>query len=36
MKKKIVIFGSTGSIVKTLIEIIKDKKKFNILLLYIH
>ena len=34
MKKKIVILGSTGSIGKTLIEIIKkDKKKFNILLL---
>ena len=34
MKKKIVILGSTGSIGKTLIEIIKkDKKNFNILLL---
>ena len=34
MKKKIVILGSTGSIGKTLIQIInKDKKKFNILLL---
>ena len=34
MKKKIVILGSTGSIGKTLIQIInKDKKKFDILLL---
>ncbi len=34
MKKKIVILGSTGSIGKTLIEIIKkDIKKFNIILL---
>ncbi len=34
MKKKIVILGSTGSIGKTLINIInKNKKKFNILLL---
>ena len=34
MKKKIIILGSTGSIGKTLIEIINsDKKKFNILLL---
>ena len=34
MKKKIAILGSTGSIGKTLIEIIKkDKKKFNIILL---
>ena len=34
MKKKIAILGSTGSIGKTLIEIIKkDKKKFEIVLL---
>jgi len=34
MKKKIAILGSTGSIGKTLIKILKkDKKKFNILLL---
>ena len=34
MKKKIAILGSTGSIGKTLIEIIKqDKNKFNICLL---
>ena len=34
MKKKIAILGSTGSIGKTLIEIIKkDKKNFNIILL---
>jgi len=34
MKKKIAILGSTGSIGKTLIEIIqKDKKKFDIILL---
>jgi 1-deoxy-D-xylulose-5-phosphate reductoisomerase len=34
MKKKIAILGSTGSIGKTLIEIIKkDKKKFDIVLL---
>ena len=34
MKKKIAILGSTGSIGKTLIEIIKkDKKNFNIVLL---
>ena len=34
MKKKIAILGSTGSIGKTLIEIIKkDKKKFDIFLL---
>ena len=34
MKKKIAILGSTGSIGKTLIEIIKkDKKSFNIILL---
>ena len=34
MKKKIVILGSTGSIGKTLINIIqKDKKSFEIVLL---
>ena len=34
MKKKIAILGSTGSIGKTLIDIIKkDKSKFDILLL---
>ena len=34
MKKKIAIFGSTGSIGKTLVDIIKkDKKNFDILLL---
>ena len=34
MKKKIAILGSTGSIGKTLIEIVKkDKSKFDILLL---
>ena len=34
MKKKIAILGSTGSIGKTLINIIKkDKKKFDIVLL---
>ena len=34
MKKKIAILGSTGSIGKTLVEIIKkDKKKFDIVLL---
>ena len=34
MKKKIAILGSTGSIGKTLIEIIKeDKKNFDIVLL---
>ena len=34
MKKKIAIFGSTGSVGKSLIEIIKkDKKKFEIVLL---
>ena len=34
MKKKIAILGSTGSIGKTLIEIIKkDKKNFNVILL---
>jgi 1-deoxy-D-xylulose-5-phosphate reductoisomerase len=34
MKKKIAIFGSTGSIGKTLIDIIdKDKKNFQIVLL---
>jgi len=34
MKKKIAILGSTGSIGKTLVEIIKkDKKNFNIILL---
>ena len=34
MKKKIAIFGSTGSIGKTLINIIKqDKKNFEIVLL---
>ena len=34
MKKKIAILGSTGSIGKTLIEIIKkDKKNFEIILL---
>ena len=34
MKKKIVILGSTGSIGKTLIEIIKkDKKSFEVVLL---
>ena len=34
MKKKIAILGSTGSIGKSLIEIIKkDKKKFNVILL---
>ena len=34
MKKKIAIFGSTGSIGKTLINIIKkDKKNFEIILL---
>ena len=34
MKKKIAILGSTGSIGKTLIEIIKkDKKNFDIILL---
>ena len=34
MKKKIAILGSTGSIGKTLLNIIsKDKKKFDILLL---
>ncbi len=34
MKKKIAIFGSTGSIGKCLIEILKkDKKNFEIVLL---
>ena len=34
MKKKIAILGSTGSIGKTLIEIIKkDRKNFKIILL---
>ena len=34
MKKKIAIFGSTGSIGKSLIEIIKkDKKNFEVILL---
>ena len=34
MKKNIAILGSTGSIGKSLIKIIKkDKKKFNIILL---
>ena len=34
MKKKIAIFGSTGSIGKTLIEIIKvNKKNFDVVLL---
>ena len=34
MKKKIAILGSTGSIGKTLIEIIKkDKKNFDLVLL---
>ena len=34
MKKKIAILGSTGSIGKTLIEIIKkDKKNFDIIFL---
>ena len=34
MKKKIAIFGSTGSIGKSLIDIIKhDKKNFKIVLL---
>ena len=34
MKTKIAILGSTGSIGKTLVEIIKkDKKKFEIILL---
>ena len=34
MKKKVVIFGSTGSIGKTLIDVLKkDKKSFDILLL---
>ena len=34
MKKKIAIFGSTGSIGKTLIKIIsKDKKNFEVVLL---
>ena len=34
MKKKIAILGSTGSIGKTLIEIIKkDKKNFDVILL---
>ena len=34
MKKKIVILGSTGSIGKTLVEIIKkDKKNFDVVLL---
>ena len=34
MKKKIAIFGSTGSIGKALIDIIKkDKKNFEIVLL---
>jgi 1-deoxy-D-xylulose-5-phosphate reductoisomerase len=34
MKKKIAILGSTGSIGKTLIEIIKkDKKEFDVILL---
>ena len=34
MKKKIAILGSTGSIGKTLIEIIKkDKKNFDVVLL---
>ena len=34
MKRKIAILGSTGSIGRTLIEIIKkDKKKFEIILL---
>ena len=37
MKNKIAILGSTGSIGKTLIEIIKkDKKNFNIILLTAH
>ena len=37
MKKNIVILGSTGSIGKTLLNIIsKDKKKFNVLLLSAH
>ena len=34
MKKKIVILGSTGSIGKTTVEIIKkDKKSFDVILL---
>ena len=34
MKKKIAIFGSTGSIGETLVDIIKkDKKNFDVLLL---
>ena len=34
MKKKIAVFGSTGSIGKTTIDIIKkDKKKFEVILL---
>ena len=34
MKKKIAILGSTGSIGKTLLDIInKDRKKFEIILL---
>ena len=37
MKKKIAILGSTGSIGKTLIEIIKkDKKEFDVILLTAH
>ena len=37
MKKKIGILGSTGSIGKTLIEIIKkDKKNFDVILLTAH
>ena len=37
MKKKIAILGSTGSIGKTLIEIIKkDKKNFEVILLTAH
>ena len=34
MKKKIAVFGSTGSIGKTTIDIIKkDKKNFDVILL---
>ena len=33
MKKKIAILGSTGSIGKQTLEIIKDKNKFKIVLL---
>ena len=37
MKKNIAILGSTGSIGKTLLNIIsKDQKKFNVLLLSAH